>query len=489
MRKIARIQCVGLLLAVLWCVVVAATADIDPIETVTLPDSTFNAIAKLPSGGYLLGGAVPTGSQPWETRPGITVYGSTNDAPTYNIDGIDIAQGAAVSFDQVEEMELMTGGFRAEYGGPGFSAAVLDYEAGGTAVVQVVTKSGTNKFVGLRFTYVNESLNSLTYGEDGSLWGAGTVFAPDPVPVLGFFDESGGFTQVENPLTALGGFLNGIEFMGIGVGYGYTMPDGAPTRPLLTYSYDYGVTWEAPPNLPWVFGTINTLQPVDTYLWWLGGETPSGAGFAHTADGGATWMSQMMPDATYIWDLEIAMLPIEPSSCDETKILGAALGTYYVDEYTKESIVYRTLDGKTWEEMWRVPGYGGDLFFDYLGDGEIGIVQNGLDGTATFSRYAAHDFFGGTNIICDMEIIQGADTTYPDEPLTLQLDLRGPWGEPIVVDTVEWSTDWGELVVDPNDPLVATFTAAAPGEAKVMCTEPASGWSTSAVISVQLSIE
>jgi len=498
MKKTARVLCIGLLLAAMSCVAPQAIADIDPIATATLPNSTFDAIARLPDGRYLLGGAVPTGSQPWNTRPSVTVFGSTDEMPQYNLDGAnlaDITQGTVSSFDFIEETEVKTGGFQAEYGGRGLVAGVLDYGTGGTGVIEVVTKSGANELSAVDRYRVDRSLNDLAQAGDGSLWGAGNGFDEQPFPVLGYFDEAGAFHEIGTSVSTCNGFLYGIEFTdtGFGAAFGQTFVTSAPAQPLLTTSGDSGLTWKAPPNLPWVFGTINTLQPVDMYLWWLGGETPSGAGFAHTADGGATWMSQMMPDATYIWDIEIAMLPIEPIICDKTWVLGAALGTYYVDDYTKQSVVYRTLDGTTWEEMWRVDGYGGDLFFDYLGDGEIGIAQNGLDGTATFSRYAAHDFFGASNLICDMEIIQGAGTTYPNEPLTLQLDLHDPWGKPIVADivaeTIAWSTDWGELIVDPNDPLVATFTAVAPGEATVTCTELASGRSTSAVISVQPSTE
>lgn len=491
MNKTMRIFCLTFLIGSVFLVPASATPT-PVIETITIPASSFGALTRLENGQYVLGGGHSIGSEPWETEPGVVIFGSTAAENTYNLDGInlsDVEEGTvtALGMDAVQEFSVVTGGVEAEYGG--LWAAILDYQNGGTGIINVVTKAGTNEFRGDLFGYVDESLNDLTYHPDGTLWGAGTVFDPEPIPVLGYFDEAGAFIRADNPLESLGGFFNGAQFMGIGLAFGHTVPGGDAAKPLMVVSYDSGLTWDAAPALPWTYGTIDTAQFIDPFMGWVGGETPDGAAFAYTNDGGNTWAKQTMPDATYIWDLEIAMIPVDPVVCYEDWILGAGLGTHYLDDGSKESIVYRTLDGQTWEEMWRVPGYGGDLYFDYQGDGEIAIVQNGLDGSATFSRYAAHNFFGGTNIICDMEIIQGADMTYPGEPLTLQLDLRGPWGEPIVVDTVEWSTDWGELVVDPNDPLVATFTAAAPGEAKVMCTEPASGWSTSAVISVQLSIE
>ena len=489
MSRIVRVFHLTLVIGIVFFASVSAT-PVPAIETTTFPDSAFNTIAKLPAGAYMLGGAQSTGSESWETEPGVVIYGGTDAENTYNLDGVnlsDVNEGAvaALSMDSVQEISVVTGGFEAEYAGG--QAAILDYQNGGTGVVNLITKSGTNEFRGDVFAYVDESLYDLTCNPDGTLWGAGTVFDPEPIPVLGYFDEAGTFIRADNPLDALGGFFNGIQFMGIGVAFGHTAPSGGATKPLMMVSYDAGLTWEAPPSLPWTYGTIDTAQFVDPYRGWIGGETPNGATFAYTKDGGTTWMSQTMPDATYIWDLEIAMIPVDPIVCYENWILGAALGTHYLDDGSKESIVYRTLDGSAWEELWRVDGYGGDIYFDYVGDGDVAIVQNGLDGTATFSRYAAHDFFGATNLICDMEIIQGADEVVPDEPLTLQLALRDPWDAPITVDSISWQVDSGELVVDLDNPMLATFTASEPGAAIVTCTEIESGRNVS--VSVECGLE
>ena len=496
MKKLA---CVPWFVAVLVLVAAIAYAvtltrigmDIDPIDTEKLPNRTYNVIAKLGTDTYLLGGGRSTGPQPWEVAPGVSFYGSTEGENTYNLDGVslsDIGEGTVSTFatnDFIEEVGIKTGGYEAETGG--VVGAILDYNNGGTGLYRFI-KSGGNEFNRtVRFSHADESLNDLTYNQDGTLWGAGTVFDPEPVPVLGYFDDSGTFIPVDNPLEALGGFFQGVEFMGIGVAYGYTAPDRDPAQPLLTCSYDSGLTWEAPSDLPWVFGTINTARFIDPLVGWVAGETPDGAAFAYTKDGGNTWMKQTMPDATYIWDIEIAL--VDPSVCRDGKswVLGAALGTYYADDYMKESIVYRTLDGSTWEELWRVPGYGGDIYFDHRGDGEIAIVQNGLDGDAMFSRYAAHDFFGIENLICSMEIIYpAAETAHVDEPFTMRLGVYGPWGRPITVDTVVWSTDVGSLFIDPDDPTIATLTAFEPYvDVTVTCSLPEFDLETSQVIHVE----
>jgi len=362
---------------------------------------------------------------------------------------------------------------------------ILDYQNGGTGVYNVITKSGGNEFHSEFFSHVDESLNDLTYAKDGTLWGAGTRFEREgPIPVLGYFDEDGTFIHAGNLLESLGGFLNGVDFMGIGIAFGHTAPNGVPTQPLMLISPDGGQRWEAPPTLPWTYGTIDTATFVDPLNGWVGGEGPDGGAFAYTQDGGSSWTRRTMPDTKYIWDLGIA--PVQPDCSSlgtlgdplsipylsEPLILGAALGTRYLDDGSKESIVYRTVDGQTWEELWRVDGYGGDVYFDYRGDGEIAIVQNGLDGNATFSRYAAHDFFGAENLICCGEIEASSDEVHPDEPITMQLKLYGPWGRPIELDTVVWTTDYGDLVVDPDHPMEATFNNPEGMDATVRCTLP-----------------
>jgi len=465
-----------------------AAPSIDPIDTMTIPNRTFSALCRLPDGTYAMGGGHSIGEQSWETEPSMSFYGGTSGENTYMVDGMDLSnasEGTVSSFayDFIEEVQVKSGGYAAEYGGA--TGAVLDYQNGGTYVINMVTKSGTNEFSSDVFAHTNDSLNDLMYDEEGVLWGAGTTFeAAGPVPVLGYFDAAGTFVPVDNPLEALGGFFNGVEFMGIGLAFGHTTPNGDPTKPLMMVSYNAGATWENPGSLPWAYGTIDTATFLDPLNGWVGGEGPGGGAFAYTHDGGGSWTRQTMPDATYIWDMEIAQVqpdcsglgsfgdPLSTPYVSDPKILGAALGTYYLDDGSKESIVYRTVDGETWEEMWRVDGYGGDVWFDYRGDGEVAIVQNGLDGNATFSRYAAHDFFGAENLIVCGEIEIPEDELHPNEPFTMQLKLYGPWGTPIEQETVLWTTDYGDLVVDPDNPMQATFTASEPMDAFVTCTLP-----------------
>ena len=436
-----------------------------PIASETIENFAGNDITRLSIGTYLIAGAQQVGTESWETGPGICVRGGAEGENSYLLDGMDlsdVSQGTVTAFayDAIEEVQVMTGGF------------VADYGRGGGAVINMVTKSGSNRLSGVVFAKTDESLSGFATHGNGTLYGVGTAFEPDPVPVLGYFDEAGEFIRVGNPFEVRGGFFNGVSFKGMGVAYGNTSPNVSPIRPLLMMSPD-GVTWTEPLSLPWTVGAINVAQFLDASVGWVGGETPSGAAFATTDNGGQTWAKQTMPNATYIWDFDIANIPVDPKICctSSSWTLGVALGTHYLDDGSKESIVYRYA-GEMWEEMWRVPGFGGALCFDAAGDGEIGIVQNHQDGTATFSRYDAHDFFGVENLICDLEIAQSSDEAHPDEPIELQLMARGPWGGTISVDTVVWSSDLGELDVNPDDPTLAILTVSEPSEVRVTCTLP-----------------
>jgi len=460
--------------------------SIEPTFMEELPvGHSYNSIVQMSPGGYAMGGEQSTGSESWEVQPSVAFYGSSAGENIYYCDGVsvsDIEQGTVVSMDFVEEIPVKTSGYAAEYSGA--TGAILDYQNGGTRVSSFIVKTGTNEFSGDPFAYADESLNDIAYDSAGTLWGAGMSFeVSGPAPVLGYFDESGTFIPVDNPLEATGGYFQGIEFKGIGVAFGSTMQDSGPTKPLMAVSYDSGQTWEPPPTLPWELGTINAAQYVDPYIW-VAGETPGGAAFAHTQDGGNTWMKQTMPDATYVWDMEMALIDASVYRDGKSWFLGAALGTRYLDDGSKESIVFRTLDGLTWEELWRVPGFGGAIDFDALGDGKIAMVQNASDG-ATFSQYAAHDFFGAGNLICDLEILLSDDTATVGEPFTMQLKLLGPWGLPVAVDTVLWTTDVGDLVVDTGDPFQATLTVFESLPATVTCTLPDFDLEASEIITVE----
>jgi outer membrane receptor for ferrienterochelin and colicin len=98
----------------------------------------------------------------------ITVYGSSGAENTYLIDGINTTgveygfQGKEMNFEFVEEVEVKTGGYEAEYG----------RSTGG--IVNVITKSGGNEFHGDVFAYYdNDSLQST----------GKSVAAPTPVGV------------------------------------------------------------------------------------------------------------------------------------------------------------------------------------------------------------------------------------------------------------------------------------------------------------------
>ena len=487
MRRVALCLVILLLVVAVRGTVAQATPIIESELLEKLPvGRSFHAICMLTPGAYAVGGEQSTGGQPWEVEPSIATRGSSAEANIYYYDGVDVSdikQGTVVSFEMIEEVTVATGGFTAEYGAA--TGAILDYQNGGTGVYNVITKRGTNEFRAEFMFYTEKSLNDLAYDSDDTLWGAGMDFGETgPAPVLGYFDEDGFFIPIGSPLDTLSGYFQGIEFSGFPVAYGSTMADAGPTKPLMVFSYNAGQTWELPPMLPWEYGTIYTAQYVDPYLW-VAGETPDGAAFAYTSDGGNTWMKQTMHASTYIWDMEIAL--VDPSVCRGGKnwLLGAALGTHYLDDGSKESIVFRTLDGLTWEELWRVPGYGGAIDFDALWTGTVAMVQNGSGG-ATFSQYAAHDFFGAHNLICNLELVPSGDMATIGEPFSLQLEPTGPWGAPIMVDpSVSWWADVGDLVVDAQDPFRATLTVSEPIDVTITCTLPDLDLETTLVVPVQ----
>ena len=82
---------------------------------------------------------------------GTTVYGSTGAENTYIIDGLnstDIAvgtEGKNINLEMIQEVEVKTGGYQAEYG----------RATGG--IINVVTKSGGNEFVGDAFFYMDNN--------------------------------------------------------------------------------------------------------------------------------------------------------------------------------------------------------------------------------------------------------------------------------------------------------------------------------------------
>jgi len=166
--------------------------------------------------------------------PGVTsstVHGSSERDNTYNIDGVNVTdpvtgtQAGSFSIDIIEELSIQTGGLPAEYGSV----------RGG--VVNVVTKSGSNKFSGSVSGYFRKkNLQSVN--------NKGTIFE----------GQVGGFNYETEPSITLGGplikdkiwvFLTGTyrgreEFV---LGYPWDQSDNVP----LDYAYymPFGkITWQ-----------------------------------------------------------------------------------------------------------------------------------------------------------------------------------------------------------------------------------------------------
>ena len=82
-------------------------------------------------------------------RGGISVYGSTSSENSFLIDGVNTTnvikgiQGKDINNEFVQEVEVKTGGYQAEYG----------RNTGG--IINVITKSGGNEFHGGIFGYYN----------------------------------------------------------------------------------------------------------------------------------------------------------------------------------------------------------------------------------------------------------------------------------------------------------------------------------------------
>jgi hypothetical protein len=147
---------------------VTVTADAGAVETTSntigraLTDDAFKA---LPTGrnyasvAQLNSGVNTDGSDARNTS--ITVYGSTGLENTYLVDGVNTTeveyggQGKVLNFEFIQEVELKSGGYEAEYG----------HALGG--ILNVVTKSGGNEFHGDAFGYLDrDSLQaSSKHGE------------------------------------------------------------------------------------------------------------------------------------------------------------------------------------------------------------------------------------------------------------------------------------------------------------------------------------
>ncbi len=114
----------------------------------------------------------------------LAIYGSSGSENTYLVDGINTTnaeyglQGKELNFEFIQEVEVKTGGYEAEYG----------RSTGG--IINVITKSGGNEFHGDAFGYYdNDSLQSNNRHKDEVIGGA----------LLGFTKKDFGLD--------LGGFL------------------------------------------------------------------------------------------------------------------------------------------------------------------------------------------------------------------------------------------------------------------------------------------
>ncbi|MBN1355280.1 TonB-dependent receptor [bacterium] len=119
---------------------VKTTIERDVTERLPASDSLFTAFS-------MSGGITGSGN--------VRVHGGANTDNLYLFDGVDTTDpvtstfGANLNADAIEEVEVQTGGFSAEYG----------RSMGG--IVNAVTKSGGNEFHGiLRMKYINSSWHS-----------------------------------------------------------------------------------------------------------------------------------------------------------------------------------------------------------------------------------------------------------------------------------------------------------------------------------------
>lgn len=126
---------------------------LDLTSTTTGTNYTSNVIARLPVGrnyADIVRSNPGVSTDDLETQGrslGLTIYGSTSVENQWMIDGVNTTnvikgfQGKAINNEFIEEVEVKTGGYQAEYG----------RALGG--IVNVITKSGGNQFRGDAFIY------------------------------------------------------------------------------------------------------------------------------------------------------------------------------------------------------------------------------------------------------------------------------------------------------------------------------------------------
>jgi carboxypeptidase family protein/TonB-dependent receptor-like protein len=190
--------------------VTAATPVIDSSSTTvgtnldqhliqTIPtDRNFASIAQVTPG-------VATEADPYNPSndsTAITVYGSSKSENAYVIDGVDTSgveygtQGTSLNYEFIQEVEVKTGGYEAEYG----------RATGG--IINVITKSGGNAFHGDVFGYYDsDSLqaNTENIGETTQGGSAGFTRGDYGVDVGGFIVRDrlwffGAYDRVDNTI-------------------------------------------------------------------------------------------------------------------------------------------------------------------------------------------------------------------------------------------------------------------------------------------------
>lgn len=135
-------------------------ANLDQKVFQNLPTGrNYSSVAQLAAGTY---------TDDSDTRNGaITVYGSTGLENAFLVDGVNTtgvefgSQGKVLNFEFVQEVEVKTGGYEAEYG----------HATGG--IVNVVTKSGGNDFHGDAFAYLDRDSFQASNKHDGEIVASG----------------------------------------------------------------------------------------------------------------------------------------------------------------------------------------------------------------------------------------------------------------------------------------------------------------------------
>ncbi len=132
-------------------VVTGEVPVIDVAKTTIGTSAPAETIAKLPLGRNFASIAQTVAGTGSDFTGGLTVYGATSLENAYIVDGVNTtgvktgAQAKSLNNEFVQEVEVKTGGYEAEYG------RVL----GGT--INVITKSGGNEFHGDAFGYYDSS--------------------------------------------------------------------------------------------------------------------------------------------------------------------------------------------------------------------------------------------------------------------------------------------------------------------------------------------